>query len=81
MKLTDLTWEHWLQPDVLMILGVFYFVYLWGLPMLGCSSQSSYPGENRIPYWKAVREISLAFHIGTILAVIAMYFFIPYLYI
>ena len=67
---------YWLTP----IIG--YLVYFWIVPMLGASCKPKYvPEKELMPYWQAVWQLSLCFHIGAAIAGILVWLLYPYLFV
>ncbi len=65
--------------EVWWILAIFYFVWCWGLPMLGMLS-NPWAQESKANYWKGVRWVSATFHISTIIAIALMWYLAPYMF-
>lgn len=72
------TWENVLTVRAMTPLLIGYFVFFWGIPMLGSTNHNNLPKENILPYWTAVWQISALFHFGALLASIFMWLIITY---
>ncbi len=59
-------------------IAVFYFVFFWGLPMVGMTT-NPYVKEHNC-YWKGVVSVAGIFHVSGILAGLLMWYLNPYLF-
>ena len=60
------------------IVAIFYFVFFWGLPMVGMTT-NPYVKEHNC-YWKGVVCVAGIFHVSGILAAALMWYLHPYLF-
>ncbi len=60
------------------IFAIFYFVFFWGMPMLGMTT-NPYVKEHNC-YWKGVLTISATFHVSGVIAVVLFWYVRPYLF-
>jgi len=76
------TWENVLTIRAMTPLLIGYFVFFWGVPLLGClTNPKNIPKENLKPYWTAVWQISGLFHGAAIIAGILVWLAYPYMVI
>lgn len=70
--------------EVWYIFAIVYFVFFWGIPMLGMSAnkwKDQAEGEERKRrYWSGVRFFSGCSHGAVVLCGIIIYFLSPYLF-
>lgn len=66
-----------------LFLGGFYLFLFWVMPMCAIPSDAiarlRWPHileEDLVPYWKAVRQVSLTFHVAALLGTALFYFLI-----
>ena len=69
--------------DVVPAIAIFYFIFFWGLPMLGMSTNrwvnevERGTSERKKRYWYGVRYMSGLFHLSAFLAA-ALFKFVLY---
>ena len=70
--------------EVWYIFAIVYFVFFWGIPMLGMAAnkwKDEADGEERKRrYWSGVRFFSGCFHVATVLAIVLMHILNPYMF-
>ncbi len=75
------TWENIMTVRALTPLAILYFIFFWGIPMLGSINHKKLPENRILSYWTAVRQISGLFHIAAIVAGIIVWLLYPYMVI
>jgi hypothetical protein len=74
------TWVNIMaRPEIIVPPLIFYGIYFWGLPLLGCINTKDTPPL--VPYWKAVWQVSGLFHIAGVAAIILTWLAWPYMVI
>jgi len=70
--------------EVWYIFAIFYFLFCWGLPMLGmCANKwkdEAEGAERKRRYWSGVRFFSGCIHVSIILTFVLIHFLNPYLF-
>jgi len=75
------TWENIMTVRALTPLAIFYFIFFWGVPLVGSMNTKKLPKEDILPYWTTVWQISGLFHFGAVMAGILVWLAYPYMMI
>ncbi len=65
--------------DAWYIIAIFYFVFFWGLPMVGMAA-NPWAQESKVNYWKGVRVVAATFHVSGIVAFTLFWYLSSYLF-